>query len=130
MLRYYLFSKLSNYPSNMIFSTVWGFSALCNSSQTIFGQHPSKKIDGEGSTNSVAYSISRLDPCDFFLWGYLKDQVFRELTQSIPELKTKISLAIATIMEETLQKVFKNIENRLSFVIRQNGGHLENLLNY
>ncbi len=77
----------------------------------------------------MARSFSRLDPCDFFLWGYLKDQVFRDLPQTIPELKARICDAIANISEDTLQKVFQNIETRFSFVIRQNGDHFENLLN-
>ena len=70
-----------------------------------------------------------LTPCDFFLWSYLKDQAFCELPQNIPDLKTNIRHVVESVTEETLQKVFKNIENRLSFVIRQNGGHFENLLN-
>lgn len=86
-------------------------------------------MDGEGRSISVASSISWLDPCDFFLWGYIKNQVYRELSENITDLKAKIRHAIASITEGTLQKVFENIENRLSFVIRQNGGHFENVLN-
>ena len=67
--------------------------------------------------------------CDFFLWGYLKYQVFCELLSTISELKTKIRQAISSITAETLEKVYKNIEFRNSFVIRQNGGHFEHLLN-
>ena len=61
--------------------------------------------------------------------GYLKDQVFCELPSTIPELKTTIRQAISSITAETLEKVYKNIKFRNSFVIRQNGGHFENLLN-
>jgi len=43
-------------------------------------------------------------PCDFFLWGYVKDQVYvPPLPASIPELKVRIRTAIETItadMEE------------------------------
>jgi len=36
--------------------------------------------------------------CDFFLWGYVKDQVYvPPLPASIPELKVQIRTAIETI---------------------------------
>lgn len=51
------------------------------------------------------------------------------LPQNIPYTKTKTAPATASIAEETLQKMFKILENWLSFEIRQNGGHFDNLLN-
>ena len=37
-------------------------------------------------------------PCDFFLWGYVKDQVYvPPLLARIPELKVRIRTAIETI---------------------------------
>jgi hypothetical protein len=36
-------------------------------------------------------------PCDFFVWGYVKDQVYVPLPASIPELKVRIRTAIETI---------------------------------
>ena len=56
----------------------------------------------------MAGTVSRLDPCDFFLWGYLKDRVFANRPNTIAELKTKIRFAIALFSEDTLQKVVKN----------------------
>jgi len=45
-------------------------------------------------------------PCDFFLWGYVKDQVYvPPLPASIPELKVRIRTAIETITADTLQTV-------------------------
>lgn len=31
-----------------------------------------------------------LNPCDFYLWGYLKDRVYRRSPRTIPELKVEI----------------------------------------
>ena len=43
-------------------------------------------------------------PCDFFLWGYVKDQVYvPSLPGSIPELKVRIRTAIETITADMLQ---------------------------
>lgn len=85
-------------------------------------------MDGNGRTNSLDCSIFLHDPCEFFLWDYLKVQVFRELSQNISDLKTKIRHAFSSITEETLQKVFQNIGKGLSFVACQNGGQFENML--
>jgi len=43
-------------------------------------------------------------PCDFFLWGYVKDQVYvPSLPSSIPEMKVGIRTAIETITADMLQ---------------------------
>lgn len=61
----------------------------------------------------MACTSSLFDPCEFFLLGYLKNQVFRELVQSISDLKAEPHGATASITEDTLEKEFKNLENRL-----------------
>lgn len=77
---------------------------------------------------SVASRFVPMRLFDFFLWGYLKDQVNRELLENITDLKAKLRHAIASITKETLQKLFGNIENGLLFVIRQNGDNFKTLL--
>jgi hypothetical protein len=45
-------------------------------------------------------------PCDFFLWGYVKDQVFVPLLPlDIDELKLTISAAIEIIDKELVGKI-------------------------
>jgi len=45
-------------------------------------------------------------PCDFFLWGYVKDQVYvPPVPASIPELEVRIRTAIETITADMLQTV-------------------------
>ena len=63
----------------------------------------------------MAGTVSRLDPCDFFLWGYLKDRVFANRPNTIAELKTKIRSATASISEDTLQKVVKTRNSVYAF---------------
>ena len=46
-------------------------------------------------------------PCDFFLWGYVKDQGYVLLLPAgIPELKVRIRTAIETITADMLQTVW------------------------
>ena len=47
-------------------------------------------------------------PCDFFLWGYVNDQVYvPPLPASIPELKVRIRNAIGTVTADMLQTVWE-----------------------
>ena len=53
-------------------------------------------------------------PCDLFLWGYVKDQVYvPPLPASIPELKVRIRTAIETITADMLQTVWKEMDYRV-----------------
>jgi len=59
-------------------------------------------------------------PCDSFLWGYVKDQVYvPPLPTSIPELKVRIRTAIETITADMLQTVRTNSIILLMFVESQ-----------
>ena len=63
-----------------------------------------------------------LSPLDFFLWGYVKDVVFRSNPTNVAELKEKVEEAIMAVHPETLQRVIQNFHCRLSKCIAANGG--------
>jgi hypothetical protein len=47
-----------------------------------------------------------LTPCDFFLWGYVKEQVFvPPLPQDIDELKLRIAAAIENLDRNMLERI-------------------------
>ena len=58
-----------------------------------------------------------LNPCDFWLWGYLKDVVFRDPIANLEELKACISQHILNVTLETLQSVVEHAVCR--FQLRQ-----------
>jgi len=61
-------------------------------------------------------------PCDFFLWGYVKDQVYvPPLPASIPELKVRIRTAIETITADMLQTVWNELDYRVDVCRITNG---------
>jgi len=48
-----------------------------------------------------------LTPCDFFLWGYIKDRVFLPpLPVSLNELKQRITTADASVDKDMLRSVW------------------------
>jgi hypothetical protein len=51
-------------------------------------------------------------PCNFFLWGYVKDEVYVcPLPASIPELKVRTRIAIETITTDMLQTVWNEFND-------------------
>ena len=69
-----------------------------------------------------------LSPPDYFLWGYLKDKVYKTRPQSIEELKENIRAEMQAIPLDTCKAVMENFTRRLELCREQNGGHLEQLL--
>lgn len=78
----------------------------------------------EGGLDWAPYSPD-LNPCDFFLWGYLKDQVYRRKPRSIEEVKEAVAQTLQGISQETLKSVIGGFETRLHAVIEKEGAHIE-----
>lgn len=68
-----------------------------------------------------------LTPCDFFLWGYIKDIVYRKNSRNLNELKENITLAFQSLTREMLSKVEQEIKKRWDICIIANGGHADRL---
>jgi len=67
-------------------------------------------------------------PRDFFLWGYIMDQVcVPPLPASIPELKVRIRTAIETITTDMLQTVWNELDYRVDVCRITKGAHIEHL---
>ena len=67
-------------------------------------------------------------PCDFFLWGYVKDQVYVPLLHTrILELKVQIRTAIETITADMLQTVWNEVDYRVDVCRITKGAHIEHL---
>jgi hypothetical protein len=67
-------------------------------------------------------------PCHFFLWGYVKDQVYvPPLPASIPELKVRIRTALETIIADMLQTVWTELDYRVAVCRITKGSHIEHL---
>lgn len=66
-----------------------------------------------------------LNPCDYFLWGYLKEVAYNPLPKTIDDLKANIAREIKKISKETLKNTFLNFEKRCHLIISAQGGHIE-----
>ena len=67
-------------------------------------------------------------PCDFFVLGYVKDQIYvPPLPAGIPELKVRIRTAIETITADILQTVWNELDYRVDVYRITKGAHIEHL---
>ncbi|GFN74049.1 hypothetical protein PoB_000055500 [Plakobranchus ocellatus] len=69
-----------------------------------------------------------LNPPDFYLWGYLKDNVYINNLQTIPDLKAVITQKIRQIPREECVRIIGNFARRLQVCLQRGGGHIEHIL--
>ena len=69
-----------------------------------------------------------LSPLDFFLWGHLKERVYRDNPQTLTELKEAIGKEIRCIGSEVTKAVFDSMKKRAQDCIQSGGHHLKNFL--
>ncbi|GFY00443.1 uncharacterized protein TNCV_1664821 [Trichonephila clavipes] len=56
-----------------------------------------------------------MTPCDFFLWGFIKDKVFiKPLPRDLVELRKRIRNEFAAITRDMLVRVWTEMEHRLN----------------
>ena len=81
------------------------------------------KVDWTPRTIRLAARSPDLTPCDFFLWGWAKDQVYRREPRTIDDLEDAIHDVISNVPVEFLRKaVTDEVPRRLQKLIENGGG--------
>jgi hypothetical protein len=88
---------------------------------------PGRVISRFGDVNWPPRSCD-LTPLDFFLWGYVKDKVYANHPQTIPDLKTNIRRTINEIPDEMLERVVTNAVQRMAYLDKSRGEHLKEII--
>lgn len=68
-----------------------------------------------------------LNPCDFFLWGYIKDHCYAKNPSTVEELIAAIQEVVRGITNDMLDTVFHSFQKRIDFCAQSNGSHFENI---
>ncbi|KFM70899.1 hypothetical protein X975_03732, partial [Stegodyphus mimosarum] len=66
-----------------------------------------------------------ITPLDFFLWGFVKDNVYRRRVSNMDDLKARITTAIASVDADMLAGTWREIEYRLDILRATKGAHVE-----
>ena len=69
-----------------------------------------------------------LTPLDYFLWGYLKDRVYRNNPQNLEELSRRIVQEINAIPRQMIRNAIESFYNRIGYCQEANGEQFEHLL--
>ena len=96
-----LFDSVSSKSGNSIAHT----ANICM--EWLREKFPGKVISKKGDVEWPARSPD-LNPPDFYLWGYLKEDVFRSTPRTLPELKANIVDAVRRVSTETLRNTVRN----------------------
>ena len=66
-------------------------------------------------------------PCNFFLWGYLKDRVYSAPLQNITALRGSILNQVQTLRPQgqLIRRTFQTMQNRARICLQQREGHVE-----
>ena len=66
-----------------------------------------------------------LSPLDYFLWGYVKENVFKRQPADIEILKEIVHEVVSSIDQDVLRAVMANLEKRIHLCIEQQEGYFE-----
>lgn len=129
MLNNFLWPRLEDMDLNNLYFQQDG--ATCHTARETLNllqeKFPRRVISRNGDVNWPARSCD-ITPLDFFLWGFLKDQVYKNNPQTIDELKNNIRGAIGEINLHMCDKVIENFKKRIAVCNRSHGGHLSDIL--
>ncbi|GBL85010.1 hypothetical protein AVEN_42252-1 [Araneus ventricosus] len=66
-----------------------------------------------------------ITPLDFFLWGFVKNIVYKTPVPSLDELKRRIVTAIQNVTPQMLENTWREIEFRLDVLRATKGSHVQ-----
>jgi hypothetical protein len=69
-----------------------------------------------------------LSPPDLYLWGLLKENVYKNNPHTLEELKQNVELYISNVTAETLHRVVSNMRKRMNAFIAERGGNFQHLI--
>ena len=68
-----------------------------------------------------------LNPCDYFLWGYIKDHCHASDTKTKDYLAAAINKVVSGITKDALENVLMFFRKRIDFCKNSDGTHFENI---
>jgi hypothetical protein len=113
MLQFWLFSQLENEPEDFIWQQDGAPRHFLHDVREWLKEVFPRRWIGRAGPEDMVFSrwpprSPDLTPCDFFLWGYLKDRVYLPpLPVNLPELRRRIVAAVQSITPDMLDGVWE-----------------------
>ena len=80
---------------------------------------------GRGGPTAWPARSPDITPRDFFLWGYVKDRVYKTPVNDMDHLKEKIREAVRSVTPVMLRNTYRELHARLVYLNENNGDHVE-----
>jgi hypothetical protein len=66
---------------------------------------------------------------DFWLWGAIRDQLYRQpVPETLPELQARLSILLSTISSDTIKRAHDSFIQRCILCRESNGDHFQHFL--
>ena len=95
------------------------------SSQSLLREVFGERVIAIGWTPEWAARSPDLTPCDFYLWGEMKNKVYRHIPTDINNLRTKIVQEFRDLDQVHIQNACLSVRQRLSDCIRLEGATVQ-----
>ena len=99
-----------------------------NDSMAWLEQHFGNRLISRRLDNPLSAHSPDLNPPDFHLWGYIKDNVYADNLQTVNDIKKAITTKIRDIPRDEYSGVIDDFARRIQLYLRVNGGHLEHIM--
>ena len=70
-----------------------------------------------------------MNPCDYFLWGSIKEAVYFDRVETVEELQDRIEAAFAAVPREQVKRATQAMARRARACIQNNGMHFQQVVN-
>ena len=125
MLEEFVYPQVNELQPDIIFQLDgapphWGLDVRASLNE----QFPGRWIGRDGPTPWPPRSPD-LTPLDFFLWGYVKTQVYKTPVNNLKTLRARIRRAVASITRIMLTNTWRSLANRLQCLVENGGQHVE-----
>ena len=94
---------------------------------TLRAAFPGRLLSQFGDIQWPSNSLD-LTAADFFLWGYLKAQVYTHNLPDINSLKNAIRQEIVNVTKDTVHRVMASVPGRWQQCLDRHGGHLQDVV--
>lgn len=89
----------------------------------LFGE----RVVAVGHTNDWPPCSPDLNPCEFFLWGYLKEMIYSSPLDDVVSLRERIAVEFASVKSDTdlIKRVVRSLERRNVLCSEKSGKYVE-----
>ena len=104
LLDTYVRQEAQNFPANALFQQDGASPHTSHDALELLGDIFGENWIGKYGPQNWPARSPDLTPADFFLWGYVKDKVFRTPVNNLTQLKRRITRAVRSVTPEMIKK--------------------------